>query len=112
MANRKPLVRLGGGIEELPVGDQLPAGSISIDPLTVGELLDTATSVQDALETLETAATDATLMHTNANQTMTAKLTAHNNTDYTVGQVRNVFLSTANPTTEGGNGDIWIKYTP
>lgn len=34
---------------------------------------------------------------------------AHSNTSYTVAQVRNVTLSTSDPT--GGNdGDVWIKY--
>ena len=36
--------------------------------------------------------------------------TAASNTSYTVGQLRNVFLSTVNPT-GGQDGDIWIKYT-
>lgn len=44
--------------------------------------------------------------------TMTGILTAQNNTSYTTKQVRNVFLSTAEPTSaDGANGDIWIVYT-
>ena len=43
--------------------------------------------------------------------TMTGKLYAQANTDYTTGQTRNVFLSTADPVDEGGNGDVWFKYT-
>lgn len=44
--------------------------------------------------------------------TLTGKLIAQNNTDYTVKQVRNIYLSTAAPTsTDGSNGDIWITYT-
>lgn len=44
--------------------------------------------------------------------TMTGILTAQNNTSYTTKQVRNVFLSTADPTSsDGANGDIWIVYT-
>ena len=42
--------------------------------------------------------------------TMTGTLIAQNNTNYTTKQVRNVFISTADPS-GGGNGDIWIKYT-
>lgn len=42
--------------------------------------------------------------------TMTGKLTAQNNTSYTTKQVRNITLSTANPS-GGSNGDVWIKYT-
>ena len=41
--------------------------------------------------------------------TMTGALVAQNNTDYSVAQVRNIIISTAEPS--GGNsGDIWIKY--
>ncbi len=41
--------------------------------------------------------------------TMTGILTAQNNTSYTTKQVRNITLSTSNPS-GGQNGDIWIKY--
>ncbi len=43
-------------------------------------------------------------------QTMTSILTAQNNTSYTTKQVRNITLSTSDPS-GGSNGDIWIKYT-
>ena len=43
--------------------------------------------------------------------TMNGALIAQNNTDYGVAQVRNIIISTSDPS--GGNsGDIWIKYTP
>ena len=43
--------------------------------------------------------------------TMTGKLIAQNNTDYTVKQVRNIFISTSAPTSsDGDNGDIWLVY--
>ena len=54
---------------------------------------------------------DSNIMRRNVNQTMTAIITAQNNTSYATKQVRNVFLSTANPS-GGGNGDIWLKYKP
>lgn len=42
--------------------------------------------------------------------TMTGALIAQNNTNYSVAQVRNIIISTSDPS--GGNsGDIWIKYT-
>ena len=42
--------------------------------------------------------------------TMTGHLVAQNNTNYSVAQVRNIIISTSDPS--GGNsGDIWIKYT-
>ena len=41
--------------------------------------------------------------------TMAGALIAQNNTDYSVAQVRNIIISTSDPS--GGNsGDIWIKY--
>ena len=41
--------------------------------------------------------------------TMTGALVAQNNTDYSVAQVRNIIISTSDPS--GGNsGDIWIKF--
>ena len=42
--------------------------------------------------------------------TMTGALVAQNNTNYTTKQVRNIFISTADPS-GGDSGDIWIKYT-
>lgn len=41
--------------------------------------------------------------------TMTGALIAQNNTNYTTKQVRNVFISTSDPS-GGESGDIWIKY--
>ena len=43
--------------------------------------------------------------------TMTGPLIAQSNTNYTTGQVRNIYLSTESPTDDvGNNGDIWIVY--
>jgi hypothetical protein len=43
--------------------------------------------------------------------TLTGPLVAQSNTNYTTKQVRNVILSTSEPTSsDGANGDIWIKY--
>lgn len=42
--------------------------------------------------------------------TMTGALIAQNNTNYTTKQVRNIFISTSDPS-GGASGDIWIKYT-
>ena len=43
--------------------------------------------------------------------TMNGILYPQNNTSYTTGQARRIILSTADPS-GGGNGDVWIKYTP
>ena len=42
--------------------------------------------------------------------TMTGALVAQNNSNYTVAQVRNIFISTTEPS-GGGNGDIWLQYS-
>lgn len=46
-----------------------------------------------------------------AGGTMTGALIAQNNANYTTAQVRNVVISTADPS-GGSNGMLWIKYTP
>lgn len=46
-----------------------------------------------------------------ASPTFTGTVTAPTNTDYGTRQVRNVVLSTSDPS-GGSNGDIWFKYTP
>lgn len=43
--------------------------------------------------------------------TLEGALVAQRNTNYATAQVRNVIISTADPS-GGSNGDIWIKYTP
>ena len=46
-----------------------------------------------------------------AGGTMTGKLVAQSNTDYTTKQVRNIVCSTAEPTSsDGANGDLWAVY--
>ena len=44
--------------------------------------------------------------------TLTGALVAQNNVNYTTRQVRNVIMSTVDPTAnDGQNGDLWIKYS-
>lgn len=53
----------------------------------------------------------ANIMQNNTAQTMSSRLVAQNNTEYTTKQVRNIIMSTAEPTSsDGDNGDIWIVY--
>jgi hypothetical protein len=55
-------------------------------------------------------ADDAIVVH-KSGDTMTGQLIAQNNVAYTTAQVRNIILSTSEPTSaEGANGDIWIVY--
>ena len=42
--------------------------------------------------------------------TMIGELVAQNNSNYTVAQVRNIFISTTEPS-GGNNGDIWLQYS-
>lgn len=77
------------------------------------------TNVSGDVNTLKTQMTTANQNITNINNskvdktggTMTGALVAQNNVNYTTKQVRNIIISTGEPT-GGSNGDIWIKYTP
>ena len=46
-----------------------------------------------------------------AGGTFTGVAVGQNNTSYTTKQLRNITLSTADPS-GGSNGDVWIKYIP
>ena len=85
----------------------------------VNNLTSTATNVplsaaqgkalNDKIATAQTAANDAL---PKSGGTLTGIVAAQSNTDYTTKQIRNVILSTSEPTSsDGANGDIWIKYT-
>ena len=42
---------------------------------------------------------------------LTGMLIANNNSNYAIGQVRNIFISSEEPTNDqGNNGDIWLVY--
>ena len=62
---------------------------------------------------LSTANSNITTLQNNklnkSGGTMTGALVAQSNTNYTTAQVRNIFISTADPSS-GSNGDIWLKY--
>lgn len=62
---------------------------------------------------IATAKTDISNLKTSkmnvSGGTMTGALIAQNNTNYTTKQVRNIFISTSDPS-GGTSGDIWIKY--
>lgn len=75
------------------------------------------TSVNSNISTMQnditTAKTDITNLKSGklniSGGTMTGALVAQNNANYTTKQVRNIFISTSDPS-GGSNGDIWIKY--
>ena len=69
---------------------------------------DTASTAKSTANTAKNTA-DAALPK--AGGTMTGKLVAQSNTDYTTTQVRKIVCSTAEPTaSDGANGDLWAVY--
>lgn len=66
-------------------------------------------ALNDKVSTAQTTANNAL---PKSGGTLTGVVTAQSNTNYTTKQIRNVILSTSEPTSsDGANGDIWIKYT-
>lgn len=77
---------------------KVTANTNNINTLSSG--LSTANSNITALQSDKVAKTG---------DTMTGALVAQSNTNYTTKQVRNIIISTADPS-GGASGDIWIKY--
>ena len=70
-----------------------------------------ANAAATAKSTADSAKSTADAAVPKAGGTMTGKLVAQSNTAYTTKQVRNIVLSTTEPTiSEGGNGDLWVVY--
>ena len=68
-------------------------------------------TMQDDISEAKTGVTNLQSSKMNVSSgTMTGALIAQNNTNYTTKQVRNIFISTSDPS-GGASGDIWIKYT-
>lgn len=82
---------------------------------TAASLVSINSNISAMQNDVTAAKTDITNLKTDkmdvSGGTMTGALVAQNNTDYTTKQVRNIFISTSDPS-GGSNGDIWIKYTP
>lgn len=67
-------------------------------------------TMQDDISEAKTGVTNLQSSKMNVSGgTMTGALVAQNNTNYTTKQVRNIFISTSDPS-GGTSGDIWIKY--
>ena len=81
---------------------------------TATGLVNVNSTVSAMQNDITTAKTDISNLKTNkmdiSGGTMTGALIAQNNTNYTTKQVRNIFISTSDPS-GGASGDIWIKYT-
>lgn len=74
----------------------------------ISTLTSDLSTANNNISTLQTAMTDKL---DKSGDTMTGALVAQNNTNYAIAQVRNIIISTADPS-GGSSGDIWIKYTP
>ena len=79
---------------------------------SITSLQESVASARSDIGTLQTSAENLSSSKVDkAGGTMNGKLIAQNNADYTVKQMRNIFISTAAPTaSDGANGDIWLKY--
>lgn len=80
---------------------------ISTNANNITELSTKVSSVEGSISGIQTSA-NAKLDKSGG--TMTGALVAQNNANYTTKQVRNIIISTADPS-GGSNGDIWVKYT-
>lgn len=82
-------------------GTELSALSTVVD----GNTDDITTNTQN-ISTLQSSVNGKV---SKSGDTMNGALIAQNNTNYSVAQVRNIIISTSDPS-GGSNGDIWIKY--
>ena len=89
------------------INTTLNSGLSAIDT-QVSELNSGLSTANSNISALQTAMNDKV---DKSGGTLEGALVAQRNTNYTTAQVRNVIISTANPS-GGSNGDIWIKYTP
>lgn len=112
---------------------QDPVGVVSTIPPTFdGHTIDDFVLESEIVDNLSSTATNAPLSANQGNVlnqaieqnttaidgklnlsggTMAGMLIAQSNTNYTTGQVRNIYLSMEAPTNDvGSNGDIWIVY--
>ena len=73
---------------------------------------DTTVNAHKSDTTVHITASERSAWNAKLNQsggTMTGALVAQTNTDYATAQMRNVIISTSDPS-GGSSGDIWIKY--
>lgn len=89
------------------VNTTLNSGLSAIDT-QVSELNSGLSTANSNISALQTAMNDKV---DKSGGTLEGALVAQRNTNYATAQVRNVIISTADPS-GGSNGDIWIKYTP
>ena len=113
-----PVTSVNGQTGDVTVSAELPENLVQYD--VMGEVEATqvidATSLQGHAADYFASEADVSALQASVSgkvsksgDTMTGALVAQNNTNYSVAQVRNIIISTSDPS--GGNsGDIWIKY--
>ena len=112
-----PVTSVNGQTGDVTVSAELPENLVKYDAfgeVEATQIIDADTLQGHAAEYFATEADVSALQSgkvSKSGDTMTGALVAQNNTNYTTKQVRNIFISTADPS-GGSNGDIWIKYTP
>ena len=131
-ASEAPVTSVNGQTGDITVSVELPEHLVKYDTLAPIETTTpinadtlqgheasyfaTKTDVSALSAVVDGNTDDITALQSNVNgkvsksgDTMNGALIAQNNTNYSVAQVRNIIISTSNPS--GGNsGDIWIKY--
>ena len=129
-----PVTSVNGQTGDVTVSAELPEHLVKYDTLApietttpinadtlqghAANYFATGTEVSALSAVVDSNTDDITALQSSVNgkvsksgDTMVGALIAQNNTNYSVAQVRNIIISTSDPS--GGNsGDIWIKYTP
>ena len=127
-----PVTSVNGQTGDVTVSAELPEHLVKYDTLApietttpinadtlqghAASYFATGTELSALSDVVDSNTDDITALQSNVNgkvsksgDTMTGALIAQNNTNYSVAQVRNIIISTSDPS--GGNsGDIWIKY--
>ena len=128
-----PVTSVNGQTGDVTVSAELPEHLVKYDTLApietttpinadtlqghAASYFATGTELSALSDVVDSNTDDITALQSSVNSkvsksgdTMTGALVAQNNTNYSVAQVRNIIISTSDPS--GGNsGDIWIKYT-
>ena len=132
-ASEAPVTSVNGQTGDITVSAELPEHLVKYDtlaPIETTTLVNadtlqghaanyfaTKTDVSALSAVVDSNTDDITALQSSVNgkvsksgDTMAGVLVAQNNTDYSVAQMRNIIISTSDPS--GGNsGDIWIRYT-
>ena len=127
-----PVTSVNGQTGDVTVSAELPEHLVKYDTLApietttsinadtlqghAANYFATKTEVSALSAVVDSNTDDITALQSNVNgkvsksgDTMTGALIAQNNTNYSVAQVRNIIISTSDPS-GGLSGDIWIKY--